>query len=347
MKLSSKPKPVRIRISVGGKEHTTLESLKENITPEILDFIDGRLERWLEHQGEKGIANKIKEISKLNSEEDKLIKTYRALLGNDKITLEECLKDLYNKDKERAKNFSLYVLDNCDNKSFFQNLFYNYFELFTENEWIKHTINIKDIDIQFELAKRVKKDKAKVIINSRIRSEIGFLRKDIEEWYNLHCNNRGIFNDLTDEVLNSIVEDWSKFTYLEQYKDIEKEGEVFLFIKGLNNIWKNNTYPLKTECKNIFSDSTILYYIKHLKDEMRAIRALTYIYAYRCRANSYEDGMLDFRAISNNFALKKKFAQLYRDINNRYVYSYTEDQIKTFTKELVKYILFEKFKDNE
>ena len=70
MKLSSTPKPVRIRISLGGIEHTTLESLKENITPEILDFTDGRLQRWLKQQGEESLSNDIDEIKKSNKKDE-------------------------------------------------------------------------------------------------------------------------------------------------------------------------------------------------------------------------------------------------------------------------------------
>ena len=113
MKLSSKPKPVRIRISLGGIEHSTLESLKENITPEILDFTDGRLQRWLERQNEVVVLNKIKNINRSIDKGDNanLLELYKALLNNaDKKNLLEFI-DEWGDDDNKSKDLAKYILE--------------------------------------------------------------------------------------------------------------------------------------------------------------------------------------------------------------------------------------------
>lgn len=57
MKLIAKAKPVKIRIKSGGKEHTSLDSLRRNFNiSDILPLLDGRLERWLYQQGVNNVA---------------------------------------------------------------------------------------------------------------------------------------------------------------------------------------------------------------------------------------------------------------------------------------------------
>lgn len=54
MKLIPVAKPIRIRITSGGEEHSSLESLKQNFCLEdIKPLLDGRLSRWLQRLGEK------------------------------------------------------------------------------------------------------------------------------------------------------------------------------------------------------------------------------------------------------------------------------------------------------
>ena len=59
MKLQSTPKPVRFRISSGGQEHSSLESLLSCFDYNELKTLKSKLIQWLERQGTKGkeIAN--------------------------------------------------------------------------------------------------------------------------------------------------------------------------------------------------------------------------------------------------------------------------------------------------
>ena len=84
MKITSTPKPVRIRITVGGQEHTTLASLKENISPEIMSFVDdvdGRLQRWLERLNEVELKDAVNGIyqDEEKSGDVKLLDLYNLL----------------------------------------------------------------------------------------------------------------------------------------------------------------------------------------------------------------------------------------------------------------------------
>ena len=103
---------MRIRISLGGIEHTTLESLKQNITPEILDFTDGRLLRWLERQNEVVVLDKIKKITNSNDKEDNanLLELYNALLNAHKKNLLDFIYEWGN-DDNRSKDLAKYILE--------------------------------------------------------------------------------------------------------------------------------------------------------------------------------------------------------------------------------------------
>lgn len=60
MKLIPRAKPVRIRITSGGKEHFSLDSLKKDFCiDDVKPLLDGRLSRWLRQQGKNGLANDI------------------------------------------------------------------------------------------------------------------------------------------------------------------------------------------------------------------------------------------------------------------------------------------------
>ena len=64
MKLIPKAKPVRIRISAGGQEHTSLETLYKcyDIESLLQLYINGTLTRWLNQIGEYDIAERLKNL---------------------------------------------------------------------------------------------------------------------------------------------------------------------------------------------------------------------------------------------------------------------------------------------
>lgn len=71
MKIIPKAKPVKIRIKSGGKEHSSLESLKQNFAiQDIIPLLDGRLERWLRQQGNDQVADDVKAFGEVGLETD-------------------------------------------------------------------------------------------------------------------------------------------------------------------------------------------------------------------------------------------------------------------------------------
>lgn len=65
MKLTPKAKPVKIRIMSGGKEHSSVESLKQHFDiDDVKMLLDGRLARWLKQQGRNDLAASVSEFSR-------------------------------------------------------------------------------------------------------------------------------------------------------------------------------------------------------------------------------------------------------------------------------------------
>lgn len=65
MKLIPKAKPVKIRVMSGGKEHSSVESLKQHFDiDDVKMLLDGRLARWLRQLGRNDLAASISEFSR-------------------------------------------------------------------------------------------------------------------------------------------------------------------------------------------------------------------------------------------------------------------------------------------
>lgn len=98
MKLVAKAKPVKIRIKSGGKEHSSLDSLKMNFCiDDVRELLDGRLSRWLRQQNEILLAE---EIDKFES---------RDLIDSDEKCL-EFINLLFYKELETINITSLFDL---------------------------------------------------------------------------------------------------------------------------------------------------------------------------------------------------------------------------------------------
>lgn len=127
MKLIPKARPVRIRISSGGVEHLTLDSLKHHFdVSAIIPMInDGRLLRWLRQRGESAVAEMIEaadeikdtdvlkiffpELKECKSELDMITKMHFMGLKKDSVYLFE--RD-YASDVDAIKK--VYYLMECD-----------------------------------------------------------------------------------------------------------------------------------------------------------------------------------------------------------------------------------------
>ncbi len=98
MKLIAKAKPVKIRITSGNEEHSSLESLRKNfVWKEVKELLDGSLDRWLRCINAVEIADKLKDIA--NPEND-ILAIYNLLFrGNSPFTSEKEIFDELLKDR--------------------------------------------------------------------------------------------------------------------------------------------------------------------------------------------------------------------------------------------------------
>lgn len=125
MKFVAKAKPVKIRITSGGQEHTSLESLKHNFNiNDVKPLLDGRLSRWLRQQGDNELAESTEMLKPSDLDTSRGIMDLMALFfpeevkGN-KVKTELDLMKLWLKSKQYRKNgehLFFYIEDNADEK---------------------------------------------------------------------------------------------------------------------------------------------------------------------------------------------------------------------------------------
>lgn len=119
MKLIPKAKPVKIRIMSGGKEHSSVESLKEHFDiDDVKMLLDGRLARWLRQLGENDLAASVNDFSReaLDTKEG-CVKFIKIFFGEDLFdkefsSLSELVSywDLYKKEYEAVWSIILHQL---------------------------------------------------------------------------------------------------------------------------------------------------------------------------------------------------------------------------------------------
>lgn len=120
MRLIPKARPIRIRISSGGMEHSTLDSLRKHFSiSDVMPMIeDGRLVRWLIQRGENNIAKQIEsseektdisvlkifipELQTCTTEEDMIVKMHFLKLYHDAAYL---FDKYFAKDAHMVKKF--------------------------------------------------------------------------------------------------------------------------------------------------------------------------------------------------------------------------------------------------
>lgn len=80
MKLIARAKPVRIRITSGGEEHATLNSLRKNfIWNDIKELFDGRLIKWLKRIDEN---EKAQVLSEINNPDENILFIFNILFSD-------------------------------------------------------------------------------------------------------------------------------------------------------------------------------------------------------------------------------------------------------------------------
>ena len=342
MKLSSKPKPVRIRISLGGIEHTTLESLKENITPEILNFTDGRLQRWLKQQGKEDLTTDIEEIKKSNkNDKEKLLAIYNKLYKKGHTQLLSYVDEWG--DGNRASTLLKYYLSNCESdENALNKIIGNYFEILSLREWYDLvSVNIfcrefADIENTEHILNALKDEGFSDDEIEKIKKELGFPK------------GRIIFKDIPDNALLDVVNDWEKVLNIRYTRNTNKE--ITLIEKEVRR-YIVNCCKAFTDIKEVWDDNGSLYnlsdyydatrYIysvlkkddyEYLKDEVRC--AIILAKKHQCNRSNHNisaESTGEYKEISEDCKFKKEISS---------ISSATE---ACLTK-IIEYILFEKFK---
>ena len=209
MKLIPKARPVRIRISSGGVEHSTLDSLKRHFdVSAIIPMInDGRLLRWHRQRGESAIAEMIEsadeikdtdvlkiffpELKECKSELDMITKMHSLGLKKDSVYLFE--RD-YASDVDAIKK--VYYLIECD----WQRILLNLSETNAEMAllYVKECVN-GNFDVN-------DRDSVAMILDEAIelgsRQAENFKTSDTWQEY-MHSNDR--FRNVDKEKMKPIV----------------------------------------------------------------------------------------------------------------------------------------------
>lgn len=142
MRLIAKAKPIRIRIKSGGEEHSSLDSLRQNLCVQDLWPLikDKRLSRWLRQLGEVDLAHAIDDLSESQLDFSTYFKVLALFLHDDLVG--HHATELYslfsywhdNKMKESKAYSSLrdYLLSQYEGAKF---MFRQYFEEVSDSQW--------------------------------------------------------------------------------------------------------------------------------------------------------------------------------------------------------------------
>lgn len=340
MKLSSTPKPVRIRISLCGKEHTSLESLKENISPDIIQFTDGRLQRWLKQQNLNEISEKIQKIAddKRKDSRTKLLKIYNCLTDKSHKNLLYYIDEW--KNDVKSKELLKYYFKEFGNDV---NVLENNIGVFSLDEWYEIISPLNDSRLDFYLAKQY--DNKDDVVNSirifeKIKERGDCPEADLyykEKYYSASkiAQKEGAYClfDNSEKDFKEIVEDFSKCRNLKKRQDLDTNLETYardvknLFVENLNKLFYNNEL--------IFSEKTL--YEMCCRTSFSTLRneilCLIYILMVYKGYDSIGDRSITYikRSIPNDHPEKPHLCG-----------SYSSSGVKRTIRRIVEYILLEK-----
>lgn len=163
MRIIAKAKPIRIRIKSGGEEHSSLDSLRQNLCVQDLWPLikDKRLSRWLRQLGEVELAHDIDALSESQLDFSTYFKVLVIFLKDDlagpHVTeLYSLFSFWHDCEKRKSKNYDSlrkYLLSKYEGAKF---IFKQYPEEVSDGEWwdVFCTFeNVVDPDFLFEQGK--------------------------------------------------------------------------------------------------------------------------------------------------------------------------------------------------
>ena len=142
MRIIAKAKPIRIRIKSGGEEHSSLDSLCQNLCVQDLWPLvkDKRLSRWLRQLGEVELAHDIDALSECQLDFSTYFKVLVIFLKDDLVghhvtELYTLFSFWHDCEKRNSKNYDSlrkYLLSQYEGAKF---IFKQYAEEFSDGEW--------------------------------------------------------------------------------------------------------------------------------------------------------------------------------------------------------------------
>ena len=163
MRIIAKAKPIRIRIKSGGEEHSSLDSLRQNLCVQDLWPLvkDKRLSRWLRQLGEVELAHDIDALSESQLDFPTYFKVLVIFLKDDLVghhvtELYTLFSFWHDCEKRTSKNYDSlrkYLLSQYEGAKF---IFKQYANEFSDGEWwdvFSKFENEKDPEFLFEQGK--------------------------------------------------------------------------------------------------------------------------------------------------------------------------------------------------
>lgn len=163
MRIIAKAKPIRIRIKSGGEEHSSLDSLRQNLCVQDLWPLvkDKRLSRWLRQLGEVELAHDIDALSESQLDSSTYFKVLVIFLKDDLVghnvtELYTLFSFWHDCGKKKSKNYDSlrkYLLSKYEGAKF---IFKQYPEEASDGEWWDVFCNFEkeeDSDFLFEQGK--------------------------------------------------------------------------------------------------------------------------------------------------------------------------------------------------
>ena len=142
MRIIAKAKPIRIRIKSGGEEHSSLDSLRQNLCVQDLWPLvkDKRLSRWLRQLGEVELAHDIDALSESQLDFSTYFKVLVIFLKDDLVghhvtELYTLFSFWHDCEKRKSKNYDSlrkYLLSKYEGAKF---IFKQYPEEVSDGEW--------------------------------------------------------------------------------------------------------------------------------------------------------------------------------------------------------------------
>lgn len=275
MRIIAKAKPIRIRIKSGGEEHSSLDSLRQNLCVQDLWPLvkDKRLSRWLRQLGEVELAHDIDALSESQLDFPTYFKVLVIFLKDDLVghhvtELYTLFSFWHDCEKRKSKNYDSlrkYLLSQYEGAKF---IFKQYPEEASDGEWWNVFCNFEneeDPEFLFEQGKLAFEGFTKSD-GSNFDKDLVCGKKLIEKAAELH------YQKAVDFVANS-----NTFGVARKLAMLTPEAKVK--IDSLIIRWKKDSWCFVTK-KTIY-DEEIVWNVKQLLQEFTSLWKIYVMFSWK------------------------------------------------------------------